>query len=77
MLNQQRAFFKESQLKEPNCCMLGISIVTLLDKEMVFRKNQKTGYSYYEGLKVYLDGDDEYGVSVGFNPFINKRSIIL
>lgn len=57
--------------------MLGISIVTLLDKEMAFRKNQKTGYSYYEGLKVYLDGDDEYGISVGFNPFINKRSIIL
>lgn len=77
LLHQQIDFYRSNELREPNCCMLGLSIVTLLDGDFLLYRDEKTGGTYFEGLKLYLDGDDGCTISVGYNPFIKKQGIIL
>lgn len=76
ILHQQIGFYRDQEMKEPNCCMLGITIVTALDQVSAFTKNELTGESYFEGLKVYLDGDNNGAINVGYSPFITKQGII-
>lgn len=77
ILHQQIGFYKQREMRDPNCCMLGIAIVTVLDQVLAFTHNDKTGESYVEGLKVYLDGDNECAINVGYSPFITKQRLIL
>ena len=77
ILHQQIGFYKQREMRDPNCCMLGIAIVTVLDQVLAFTHNDKTGESYFEGLKVYLDGDNECAINVGYSPFITKQGLIL
>ena len=57
ILHSQIGFYKDKEKCDPNCCMLGIAIVTILDQTLAFTHNDKTGETYFEGLKLYLDGD--------------------
>lgn len=77
ILHQQIGFFKEREKRNPNCCMLGIAIVTVLDQTLAFSHNDKTGESYFEGLKLYLDGDNECTINVGYSPFVNMQGLII
>lgn len=77
ILHQQIGFYREKEMREPNCCMLGIAIVTALDQVLAFTHNELTGESYFEGLKVYLDGDNSAAINVGYSPFITKQGIII
>lgn len=77
ILHQQIGFFKEREKRNPNCCMLGIAIVTVLDQTLAFSHNDKTGESYFEGLKLYLDGDNECAINVGYSPFVNMQGLII
>lgn len=77
ILYQQIGFYKSKEKRDPNCCMLGLAVITVLDQVTSFTHNNKTGGTYFEGLKVYLDGDNECTIGVGYNPFISKQGIIV
>ena len=77
VLYGQIGFYKDKEKRDPNCCMLGIAIVTVLDQISAFTRNDKTGETYFEGLKLYLDGDNECAINVGYSPFILKQGIII
>lgn len=69
MLYQQIGFFQEKEKKKPNCCMLGIKIVEILDAVNAFNWDEEKNENFFEGLKIYLDGDNECAINVGYNPF--------
>ena len=77
ILHQQIGFYKSKEMRDPNCCMLGLAVITILDQITAFTHNNETGGTYFEGLKVYLDGDNECTICVGYNPFILKQNIIV
>ena len=77
IFHSQIGFYKDKEKRDPNCCMLGIAIVTVLDQISAFTRNDKTGETYFEGLKLYLDGDNECAINVGYSPFITKQGIII
>ena len=75
ILHQQIGFYKSKEKRDPNCCMLGLAIITVLGQ--AFTHNNRTGENYFEGLKVYLDGDNECAINVGYSPFILKQNRII
>lgn len=78
ILYQQIGFFKDVEKRNPNCCILGITIIQILDKLGALHRDEKTGYCYFENLKLYLDGDNEGNISVGYTPFLElEKKIIL
>lgn len=77
ILHSQIGFYKDKEKRDPNCCMLGIAIVTVLDQTQAFTTNKQTGETYFEGLKLYLDGDNECAINVGYSPFIMKQGLLI
>ena len=77
ILHSQVGFYKDKEKCDPNCCMLGIAIVTILDQTLAFTHNDETGETYFEGLKLYLDGDNECAINVGYSPFILKQGLLI
>ncbi len=57
--------------------MLGIVILQTLDGAAKLNKNIHNNALQFEGLKVYMDGDNECSIAVGYNPFLTKQSLIL
>ena len=77
-INRQQFGFAEATMgKKCNCIMLGIAIIQMLDSAGKLAKDKRTGELSFEGLKIYIDGDNEINIAVGLNPFLEAGSRII
>lgn len=77
IIRQQFGFAETTMGKKCNCIMLGIAIIQMLDSAGKLAKDKRTGALSFEGLKIYIDGDNEINIAVGLNPLLEAGSRII
>lgn len=71
----QIGHFKEREFREPNCVILGIDMIQLLDIAGVLRRDTINQECFFENLKIYLDGDNHDNIAVAYNIFRQTQII--
>lgn len=78
LIEGQISFFQQQEKRMPNCVLLGIAVIQILDGAGKLHRDEKTGEARWKDLKLYIDGDNEASIACAYNPFIDlqKRIII-
>ena len=77
LIEGQIKFFQQQEKRMPNCVLLGIAVIQILDEAGKLHRNEKTGEAHWKDLKLYIDGDNEVSIACAYNPFIDLQKRII
>lgn len=77
LIEGQINFFQQQEKRMPNCLLLGIAVIQILDGAGKLRRDEKTGEACWKDLKLYIDGDNEVSIACAYNPFIDLQKRII
>ena len=77
LIEEQISFFKQQEKRMPNCVLLGIAVIQILDGAGKLHRDPATGEARWKDLKLYIDGDNEVSIACAYNPFIDMQKRII
>ena len=77
LIEGQISFFQQQEKRMPNCVLLGIAVIQILDGAGKLHRDEKTGEAHWRDLKLYIDGDNEVSIACAYNPFIDLQKRII
>lgn len=77
LIEGQINFFVQQEKMKPNCVLLGIAVIQILDGAGKLHRDEKTGEARWKDLKLYIDGDNEVSIACAYNPFIDLQKRII
>lgn len=77
LIEGQINFFQQQEKRMPNCVLLGIAVIQILDGAGKLHRDEKTGEAHWKDLKLYIDGDNEVSIACAYNPFIDLQKKII
>ena len=77
LIEGQINFFQQQEKRMPNCVLLGIAAIQILDGAGKLRRDEKTGEARWKDLKLYIDGDNEVSIACAYHPFIDLQKRII
>lgn len=77
LIEGQINFFQQQENRMPNCVLLGIAVIQILDGAGKLHRDEKTGEAHWKDLKLYIDGDNEVSIACAYNPFIDLQKRII
>ena len=77
LIEEQVSFFKQQEKRIPNCVLLGIAVIQILDGAGKLHRDPATGEAHWKDLKLYIDGDNEVSIACAYNPFIDLQKRII
>ena len=77
LIEGQINFFQQQEKRMPNCLLLGIAVIQILDGAEKLHRDEKTGEAHWKDLKLYIDGDNEVSIACAYNPFIDLQKRII
>ena len=77
LIEGQINFFQQQENRMPNCVLLGIAVIQILDGAGKLHRDEKTGEAHWKDLKLYIDGDNEVSIACAYNPFIDLQKKII